>query len=94
MKKSMILRSLLAIILVTGLLFTVTAMAAEQTFSGIIDEDEDGAFILSADDGEDYVITGSGLASMVGKTVRITGTLAEDAEPKTITVMKIEEVEE
>jgi hypothetical protein len=31
---------------------------------------------------------------MVGKTVKITGTLAEDSDPKTITVMSIEEVEE
>ena len=94
MKKSMIIKSLVAMVLVTGLLFTVSAVAAEQTFSGIIDENEEGAFILSADDGEDYVIKGSGLASMVGMTVKITGTLAEDAEPKTITVMKIEELEE
>jgi hypothetical protein len=94
MKKSMIIKSLVAMALVTGLLFSVTAVAAEQTFSGIIDETEEGAFILSADDGEDYVITGSGLASMVGKTVKITGTLAEGAKPKTITVMKIEEMVE
>jgi hypothetical protein len=94
MKKSMILRSFVAIALVAGLLFTGMALAAEQTFSGIVDENEEGAFILSADDGEDYLITGSGLASMVGKTVKITGTLAEDADPKTITVMEIEEVEE
>jgi hypothetical protein len=94
MKKSMMLRSVLAITLVIGLLFTVTAVAAEQTFSGIVDENEEGAFILSSDDGEDYLIVGSGLASMVGKTVKITGTLAEDAEPKTITVMSIEEMTE
>lgn len=94
MKKNMILRSVLAIFLVIGLLFTVTVVAAEQTFTGSVDENEEGAFILSADDGEEYVITGSGLASMAGKTVKITGTLAENAEPKTITVMKIEEVEE
>ena len=94
MRKSMILRSLLAITFVIGLLFAVTAVAAEQTFSGVVDENEEGAFILSADDGEDYIITGSGLASMVGKTVNITGTLAEGAEPQTINVMKIEEVEE
>jgi hypothetical protein len=31
---------------------------------------------------------------MVGKTVTITGTLAEGVDPKTITVMTIEEVEE
>lgn len=94
MKSSKIFKSLFAIALVTALLFTVTAVAAEQTFSGIIDENEEGGFILSADDGEDYVITGSGLASMVGKTVKITGALAEGAEPKTITVMKIEEMDE
>ncbi|MEJ2643215.1 MAG: DUF5818 domain-containing protein [Desulfosarcinaceae bacterium] len=94
MKASRVVKGVLAVVLVVGLLFTVTAMAAESTFTGMVDEDAQGTFILSADDGEDYVITGSGLESMVGKTVKITGTLAEDAEPKTITIMSIEEVEE
>ena len=94
MKTKMAIKGILAVVLVIGLLFTVTALAAERTFTGMVDVNDEGIFILSADDGEDYVITGGELASMVGKTVKITGTLAEDSEPKTITVMSIEEVEE
>jgi hypothetical protein len=94
MKAKMVVKGVLAVALVIGLLFSVSAVAAESTFTGMVDETSEGTFILSADDGEDYVITGSGLASMVGKTVKITGTLAEDSEPKTITVMSIEEMEE
>jgi hypothetical protein len=94
MKAKMVVKGVLAVALVIGLLFSVSAVAAESTFTGMVDETGEGTFILSADDGEDYVITGSGLDSMVGKTVKITGTLAEDSEPKTITVMSIEEMEE
>ena len=94
MKAKMVVKGILAVALVIGLLFSVSAVAAEGTFTGMVDETDEGTFILSADDGEDYVITGSGLASMVGKTVKITGTLAEDSEPKAITVMSIEEIEE
>jgi hypothetical protein len=94
MKTKTVAKCVLAGILVIGLLFSVSAVAAEGTFMGTVDKNDDGAFILSADDGEDYVISGGNLSSMVGKTVKITGTLAEDSEPKTITVMSIEEVEQ
>lgn len=94
MKTNKVVKSVLAVALVIGLLFTVSAMAAESTFTGMVDENDEGGFILSADDGEDHIIVGSGLSSMVGKTVKITGTLAEDVDPKTINVMSIEEIEE
>jgi hypothetical protein len=94
MKTNKVVKGVLAVALIIGLLFTVSAMAAESTFTGMVDENADGGFILSADDGEDYIIIGSGLSSMVGKTVKITGTLAEDVDPKTINVMSIEEIEE
>ena len=94
MRNSKLFKIFLAMALVLGVLFTVSAVAAEQSFTGVVDEDAEGTYILSSDDGEDYVITGSGLALMVGKTVKITGTLAEDAEPKSISVMSIEEIEE
>lgn len=94
MKAHRVVKGVLAAALVVGLLFTVTAVAAESSFTGMVDKNDEGAFILSADDGEDYIISGSDVSSMVGKTVKITGTLSEDTEPKTITVMSIEEVEE
>jgi hypothetical protein len=94
MKTNNMFKVVLTMALVLGMLFAVSAVAAEETFTGIIDENDEGVFILSSDDGEDYILNGSGLDSMVGKTVKVTGTLAEDADPKAISIMKIEALEE
>ena len=87
-------KMVLAMALVLGMMLSANVVAAEETFTGFVDENDEGAFILSADDGEDYLLRGNGLGSMVGRTVKITGALMEGSDPKTISVMKIIEVEE
>jgi TRAP-type uncharacterized transport system substrate-binding protein len=93
MKTTMVVKGIFTVALMIGVLFTVIALAAESTFTGMIDESDEGIYILSANDGEEYVLIGGELASMVGKTVKVTGTLVENSEFKTITLMSIEEVE-
>ena len=50
--------------------------------------------VISADDGEDYLVKGQDLSNMIGKTIKVTGTLEQGDDAKSITVMEIEEIEE
>jgi hypothetical protein len=62
------------------------AFAGESTITGTVTED----FQIITNDGEAYDVTGnekSGeLMEHVGKTVRVTGTLSEEDDARTITV--------
>lgn len=85
---------IIAVILAVGLLLASGAMAADQSVTGTIIENDSGNIIISADDGEDYLVQGKDLSEMLGKTVRVTGTLAEQEGAKSITVMKLEEIQD
>jgi hypothetical protein len=79
---------------VVGLLLASNAMAAdEETISGTIMETDQG-IVLSADDGETFMIEGQDLSDMVGKDVNVTGTLTESESGKTISVIKVEQISE
>ena len=94
MKTKNVVGKILALILVLGLLFAAGAVAADMAITGIVDQNDSGAFIILGDDGDDYLVSGRDLSDMVGKTVKVTGTIAEDADVKSITVMDLEEIEE
>ena len=81
-----------ALIIIT-LLIPGLAVAADETIQGTIEKNEQG-IVLNADNGETYIITGQDLSSMVGKTVKATGTLEEGKSGKTIKVSSVEEVKE
>jgi hypothetical protein len=93
MKRNHLMWKLLAIVTIIGLLTVAGAMAAEETITGTIEKGDQG-IILSADDGETYMVQGQDLSDMVGKSVKATGTLAEGSSGKTITVTKVEEIKE
>ena len=86
--------------MVTGLvatIFLVVAAAglamAEDSITGTISEKDD-IIVLDAADGS-YVLEGSDMApEMVGKTVKVTGTVAEKENMKVINVLSMEEVKE
>jgi hypothetical protein len=84
----------LVIALVMGLVAAAGAMAAEETLTGTIMKNDSGMIIVSADDGSDYLVKGENLSDMVGKSVKVTGTLSEEADAKSITVMSMEELKE
>lgn len=83
----------MAVVLVIGLLSVAGAMAAEETITGIVEQGDQG-IVLSADDGETYMVQGQDLSTMVGKSVKATGTLAEGTSGKTITITSVEELKE
>ena len=93
MKKNRLIWKVLAVVMIIGLVTVAGAMAAEETLTGTIEQGDQG-IVLSADDGETYMVQGQDLSGMVGKFVKATGTLAEGMSGKTITVTSVEEIKE
>lgn len=94
MKRSSLVLRVLVCALVLGCMAGGIAMAAEETITGTVAQNDSGMIIISADDGEDYLVEGQDLSEMVGKSVKVTGTLAEKEDVKSITVMNLEEIKE
>jgi hypothetical protein len=94
MKTKTVIGRVLALVLVLGFLVASGALAADMAITGTVDQNDSGMIILSADDGEDYLVKGKDLTDMIGKTVKVTGTLAQEGDAKSITVMELEEVAE
>ena len=86
--------------IVTGLVATILMVVAaaglamaEDSITGTITEKGD-IIVLDAADGS-YVLEGSDMApEMVGKIVKVTGTVAEKENMKVINVLSMEEVKE
>jgi hypothetical protein len=92
MQRKQTVWKVLVVAALVGLLSVGVALAAEETISGTVEQSAQG-FVISADDGQTYMVQGSDLSKMVGKTVKATGTLEEGQSGKTINVTKIEEIE-
>ena len=93
MKRNHLIWKLLVVVTIIGLLSVAGAIAAEETVTGMIEKSDQG-IVLSADDGETYMVQGQDLSEMVGKSVKATGTLAEGTSGKTITITSVEEIKE
>ena len=93
MKSKQLVWKVLAVVMIIGLLTVASAIAAEETLMGTIEKGDQG-IVLSADDGETYMVQGQDLSDMVGKSVKATGTLAEGMSGKTITITKVEEIKQ
>lgn len=66
------------------------AADTELTIQGTI-EQSDAGLVIVADDGE-YQLSGQDLSAMVGKQVKVTGTLTEGEGVRMIKVMSVEEL--
>jgi len=91
-KKTLI--KVLAMVTIMGLLCVTGVMAAEETITGTVEQNDAGSIIISADNGESFMVKGHDLSAMVGKSVQVTGTLEEDAGVKSIMITTVEEVKE
>ena len=91
MKRNVI--KLFAVMLVIGLVAATGAIAADDSITGTVEQTDNG-IVISADDGDQYIVMGKDLSSMVGKTVKATGTLAEGKSGKILTVISVEPVDE
>jgi hypothetical protein len=91
MKRNVI--KLLAVMLVIGLVAAAGAIAADDSITGTVEQTDNG-IVISADDGDQYIVMGKDLSGMVGQTVKATGTLAEGKSGKIITVISVEPADE
>lgn len=80
-----------AILLAVGLLAAAGAIANDQSVTGTIEKTGQG-IVIATDDGDTYIVMGKDLSGLIGQTVKATGTLAENREGKTLTVISIEPV--
>jgi len=94
MKRNNVVRKALVFALVMVFLAAVGAMAMEESVTGTVHKTDAGEVMIKAVDGKDYMIEGEDLSAMVGKTVKVTGTLEEKADVTSIKVMKMEEIKE
>jgi hypothetical protein len=79
----------LAVLLVVGLLAATGAIASDESITGTIEKTDQG-IVISADNGDSYIVMGKDLSDMVGETVTATGTLSEGQAGKTLTVISVE----
>jgi hypothetical protein len=81
-----------AVMLVIGMLAATGAIAADDSITGTVEQTDNG-IVISADNGDQYIVMGEDLTDMIGKTVKATGTLAEGKSGKILTVISVEPVE-
>ncbi len=82
----------IAVMLVVGLMAATGVVASDNSVTGKVEQTDQG-IIISADNGDTYIVMGKDLSEMVGKTVKATGTLAESKSGKTLTVISVEPVQ-
>ena len=80
---------LFVVMLVIGMVAVAGAIAADDSITGTVEQTDNG-IVISSDDGDQYIVMGKDLSSMVGQTVKATGTLAEGKSGKIITVISVE----
>lgn len=98
MRKQNIFRLTVTLFVVFGLLFTTGVMAAEkktqETIQGMVEEGNKGTAVIKTDDGQTFLILGQNMAPMIGKTVKVTGTLSKGKTTRSIIVTSFEEVQD
>ena len=98
MRKQNIFRLTVALFVVFGLLFTTGVMAAEkktpETIQGMVEKGNKGVAVIKTDDGQTFYILGQNMTSLIGKTVKVTGTLSKGKATRSIVVTRFEEVQD
>lgn len=87
----------MAIFVVLGLLFSTLAVAAEKgaqgTLQGMVEKGNKGITMLKTDDGRAYTILNKNMADMIGKKVKVTGTVNKGTKKHSVIVTSFEEVQ-
>ncbi|XPS87508.1 uncharacterized protein Dvar_55260 [Desulfosarcina variabilis str. Montpellier] len=98
MRKNRGLSLAVVMFLVIGLLFTATAMATQkgkqETIQGTLEKGEKGITVIKTDDGQTFTVLGQNMAKMIGKKVKITGTLTKGGGNRSVIVSRFEPIEE
>ena len=96
MKRNSVFRMTMAIFMVIGLLIATSAIAVEkgtqETIQGMVEKGEKGITMIKTEDGNAITILNKNMAGMIGKKVKITGTLTKGTKNNSIIVTSFEEV--
>ncbi len=99
MKRDTVFRMAIALFVVIGMLVGTTALsvskatAAEQeTIQGVVAENKKGTTVIKLDDGQVFNVLGQNMKDMIGKTVKVTGTLSKGKTSRAVVVTSFEEV--
>ena len=98
MKRSNVFKLAMALIVILGLLITTAAVSAEkskdveETIQGMVEKSDKGMPMIKTDDGQTFMILGQNMVAMVGKSVKVTGTLSKGKKTRSIVVTHFEEV--
>ena len=100
MKKIKVFKLAMALFVILGLLITTAAVAAEkaktaeETIQGMVEKDPSGMTMIKMDDGKTFMVLGQNMTPMIGKTVKVTGTLSKGKSTRSIMVTSFEEVQD
>jgi hypothetical protein len=99
MKKKKVFSLAMALFLAIGLVIGTGVMAAEkatqETIQGMVEPGNKGTAVVKTDDGHTFKILGQNMAAMIGKKVKVTGTLSKDGNAaRSIIVTSFEEVQD
>lgn len=99
MKRETVFRMAVALFMVVGMLVSTTALtvskaaaADPQTIQGVVAEGKNGTTVIKMDDGQVFNVLGQNMKDMLGKTVKVTGTLSKGKSSRAIVVSSFEEV--
>lgn len=99
MKRNTVFSLAMAWIVVFVVMFAAGAMVADnanagdaQTIQGMVEKGEKGITVIKTDEGQTYTILGKNMSQMVGKTVKVTGTLTKGGENRSVVVSSFEEI--
>lgn len=82
-------------LMVTGLIAMIGCSAAEQTFTGTVEQTDQGLVLTSSDGANTYrVMDNPDIRALAGKSVQLTGTLMDREAGQTIAVTNFEILEE
>jgi hypothetical protein len=93
-------RFAIVVMVVLGLLIGTSTIASEkvpageQTIQGKVEKGEKGMPLIKMDDGQVFNILGQNMTAMIGKTVKVTGTVSKGKTTRSIVVSNFEEVQE
>lgn len=95
MKRKILWHRLAVLLVVAGFLALTGCSAADQTFTGTVEQTDKGLVLKASDGANTYrVIDNPDVRALVGKSVKLTGTLMDREAGKSIRVTSFEVLEE
>ncbi len=80
-------------IVVCFITVTGAAAAGNTAITGTVMKTKSGVVVIQTPDKQQFIVVGKNLSKMVGKKVKVTGTLSKTQKGKSIKVLKVTEVQ-